>query len=64
MIPVEQRCPSCGRKFMGSDAIGDKCLECKINESNIDQCDCPDGKCILCNCNQKSEEKENKHDKR
>jgi len=29
MMPTKQRCPSCGTEFMGSDAIGDPCDECK-----------------------------------
>lgn len=28
VMPVEQTCPSCGQRFMGSDAIGDPCPDC------------------------------------
>lgn len=33
IMPIRQRCPSCGEYFMGSDAIGDDCFNCraKIN---------------------------------
>lgn len=29
MMPTEQRCPSCGTIFIGSDAIGDVCDNCR-----------------------------------
>lgn len=57
MMPVRQRCPSCGREFMGSDAIGDKCPNCKSGEINVGvtpcDCDCVDGKCRLDKNNKK-----------
>lgn len=32
MIPVEQTCPKCGTRFMGSDIIGYPCFSCGIVE--------------------------------
>jgi len=28
MIPVEQTCPKCGSRFMGSDIVGLPCTSC------------------------------------
>lgn len=30
IMPVRQTCPKCGKPFMGSDAVGDNCLSCKV----------------------------------
>lgn len=30
VIPVEQTCPKCGSRFMGSDCIGDSCSSCRM----------------------------------
>ena len=30
MQPIEQTCPTCGIRFMGSDAIGYPCLDCSV----------------------------------
>lgn len=33
MLPVEQTCPTCHTRFMGSDMVGDPCLGCIMVEA-------------------------------
>lgn len=48
VMPAEQTCPTCGQRFMGSDCLGDSCLQCKfpdlspIFESEYVFWSCPD----------------------
>lgn len=38
MVPVEQKCPTCGEWFMGSDMVGFPCFECGgMNQTDIDK---------------------------
>ena len=37
VMPTKQRCPECGKEFIGSDAIGDICSECKNPSGITDQ---------------------------
>lgn len=30
MVPVEQTCPKCKARFMGSDMVGDPCPSCQF----------------------------------
>lgn len=34
VMPVNQRCPRCGEAFMGSDALGDVCEDCKMLDTD------------------------------
>lgn len=36
MMPVRQKCPKCGRSFMGSDCIGRPCMDCRMAEKMND----------------------------
>lgn len=32
MMPITQRCPICHNEFVGTDCIGQPCLECEMSE--------------------------------
>lgn len=35
VMPVRQRCPKCGKSFMGSDCVGRPCSDCSLREARI-----------------------------
>ena len=38
MVPVEQTCPVCNNRFMGSDMVGDPCMPCRgFNELTLEE---------------------------
>lgn len=32
MMPITQRCPICHNEFVGTDCIGQPCLQCEMSE--------------------------------